>query len=107
MGKYERQTLEATEAIEQLAKSEAGRDALFYIQAWLDDTGLMLDSINQASCVQLLMLAWHGSASTVGDTITRVLQMYSGQIAAQNLLLDSRRTHQSTGARRMDPETGR
>jgi hypothetical protein len=48
------------EAVEQLAKSEKGLNAIRHLLAWLEGDGLSLDSNNQIAVFTLLAGAWNG-----------------------------------------------
>ncbi len=52
------------QAIAQLAGSERGQRALAHLLNWLDDSGVGLDSYNQAAVFTLLESAWLNPGST-------------------------------------------
>lgn len=52
------------EAIDHLASSERGREALRRLLAWLDDGGIGLDAVNQTAVLMVLVSAWRKPGST-------------------------------------------
>jgi hypothetical protein len=57
------------DACNQLAKSDKGRDALFYLHAWFRDSGLRLDQKNKDLVRFLVDMAWHSHPGTVLECI--------------------------------------
>jgi hypothetical protein len=61
------------EAVNQLAKSDKGRNAMQHIYNWLTESGLSLDRQNQACALLLLEAAWGRFPGTVRDAIRDVI----------------------------------
>lgn len=61
---------------QHLATSDKGRDALERVLAWLENSGLSLDHVNQESVLLLLEGAWGGKAGTVRDAMHQALGHY-------------------------------
>ena len=54
-------------AVDQLAKSERGRNAIRRLLDWLDADGLALDAPNQRAAITLLLAAWGPFPGTARD----------------------------------------
>lgn len=66
--------LEIAAAVKTLAGSEKGREALRVQLAWLEDSGLSLDSMNQRAVLTLLVATWTGKAGMVREAIHAELE---------------------------------
>lgn len=64
---------ELTEAAQQLAKSDNGRQALRAILIWLEGAGLSLDQTNQDACLTLLIAAWTDCPGTARQSMRKAL----------------------------------
>ena len=58
---------EVREAVEQLAKSRKGVNALRHLLEWFEDDALSLDMHNQRAVVVLLTGAWSGYPGSVRE----------------------------------------
>lgn len=57
-----------------LDKTSRGRQAMRYLLAWLDDSGLGLDAIGQEAVLELLDGAWGGFAGTARDVMREYVE---------------------------------
>jgi hypothetical protein len=58
MSNEELAQLTINNAAEALAKTDAGKDALFYLRCWMNDTGTQLTGLDQVQALFLMQAYW-------------------------------------------------